>query len=66
VYSQMWFMSSEKGPMYELMVAAARMHAHKDDPRQYFPFVETILALKELRNQDEVLNANWHQKDWSY
>lgn len=41
-----------------LVVAAARMQAHKYDQRQYFPSVEIILTLEELRNQAGEMISN--------
>ena len=40
------------------VVAAARMQAHADDQRQYYPAVKSILRLEELRNQAEFMANN--------
>ena len=36
-----------------LVIATARMQAHKDDMRQFFPNIKNILTLEELRKQAE-------------
>ncbi|KAH8671809.1 hypothetical protein BGZ60DRAFT_405970 [Tricladium varicosporioides] len=38
-----------------IVVAATRMQAHADDQRQYYPAIENILRLEELRNQSEFI-----------
>jgi hypothetical protein len=41
-----------------LVVAAARMQSHANDQRQYYPAIESILRLDELRNQAEFMTNN--------